>query len=153
MFAAAAVHRSVRPAWQDGFLIAAEAERLWTYGYDAKEAELPYEQTFTPAELVATSPDLAVNCIVWFFERFGWLKPNTDAMRADQQKLLTRNILKWPTRANVDPGEAGGEPARTVRAETPHSVDTFPPLALLFRVRWNRAESRAQHQREGSRVG
>jgi hypothetical protein len=72
-----------------GFILAADPSRMWPNAYSASEPELSFQETLTPAELVANAADVAVNCIVWFFERFGWLNPNVSAIRTDQQRLLT----------------------------------------------------------------
>lgn len=76
----------------NGFILAADPDRAWPNAYSASESELTFRQTLTPAELVANAPDLAVNCTVWFFERFGWLNPNISAIRTDQQRLLARKF-------------------------------------------------------------
>jgi len=73
-----------------GFMLAADANKMWSSDYVARQPDLRYEKTLTPAELVASAAEHAIGCAVWLFERFGWLKPNIDAIRTDQQKLLTR---------------------------------------------------------------
>lgn len=75
-----------------GFVLAADPDRAWHDAYAASESVLSYQKTLTPADLVATAAEAAVTCTVWFFERFGWLNPNVDVIRSDQQKLLTRRF-------------------------------------------------------------
>jgi hypothetical protein len=75
-----------------GFILAADPDRAWHEVYAASESVLSYQKTLTPSDLVATAAEAAVTCTVWFFERFGWLKPNIDVIRSDQQKLLTRRF-------------------------------------------------------------
>lgn len=75
-----------------GFLLAADANRLWHSAYAATERELHREVTLTPAALVSTSANEALSAIVWFFERFGWLQPPIEVLREDQQKLITGRI-------------------------------------------------------------
>jgi hypothetical protein len=72
-----------------GFMLAAE-NKEWSSDYVAQQGELRYDVTVTPAELIASAADQAIQCAVWFFERFGWRKPNVDAIRTDQQNLLNR---------------------------------------------------------------
>jgi hypothetical protein len=75
-----------------GFMLAAEQYPFWVGRYIAREGELRYVETFSPADLISSAADHALHCTLWFFERFGWLKPSVDAIRADQQKLLTRQF-------------------------------------------------------------
>jgi hypothetical protein len=75
-----------------GFVLASDPDRMWPNAYAASESELAFEQVLTPAELVASAAEAAVNCVVWFFERFGWMKPNISAIKTDQTKLLTRTF-------------------------------------------------------------
>lgn len=75
-----------------GFILAGDGDRPWLNAYVASEPVLSCQRTLTPADLVATSAEAAVESTVWFFERFGWLKPNVDMIRWDQQKLLTRRF-------------------------------------------------------------
>jgi len=75
-----------------GFMLAAEHTRSWRASFVATENELAYEITLPPYEIISSSAECAVRCIVWMFERFGWLKPNLEMIRADQQKLLTRHF-------------------------------------------------------------
>ncbi len=74
-----------------GFMLVAPGRR-WPAEYVTRESELRYSRTFGPAELIASSADHALACALWLFERFGWLKPNVDLIRTDQQKLLTRQF-------------------------------------------------------------
>lgn len=73
-----------------GFMLAADENKMWSGDYVARQPELRYENTLTPAELVASAAEHAIRCAVWLFERFGWINPNVDAIRTHQQKLLTR---------------------------------------------------------------
>lgn len=74
-----------------GFMLVAPGRR-WPGEYVTRESQLSYSKTFGPAELVASSADHALTCALSLFERFGWLKPNVDLIRTDQQKLLTRQF-------------------------------------------------------------
>jgi len=74
------------------FMLAAEETRAWTNDFVTPMNEMKYEVALSQTELVASAADHAFRCAIWIFERFGWLKPNTDAIKSDQQKLLTG---KW----------------------------------------------------------
>jgi hypothetical protein len=84
-----AVEITIRLSGIRGFILVADPDRMWRNAYAASEPVLSYQQTLTPADLVTTAADAAVNCTAWFFERFGWLNPNVAVIRSDQQKLLT----------------------------------------------------------------
>lgn len=75
-----------------GFMLAADRNKVWSSDYIARQPDLRYETTLAPAELVASAAEHAVRCAVWLFERFGWVKPNLDAIRTDQQQLLARTF-------------------------------------------------------------
>ena len=75
-----------------GFMLAAEQHRRWTTDFVTQQKELHFESTFSPADLVSSAADRALDCVIWLFERFGWLQPNVDSIRTDQQKLLTRKF-------------------------------------------------------------
>lgn len=75
-----------------GFMLAADQNKRWSADYVAHEAEINYTTTITPAELISSAAEQAMKCTVSLFQRFGWLNPNIDAIRTDQQKLLTRQF-------------------------------------------------------------
>ncbi|SRR5258708_7764154 len=75
-----------------GFMLAADFDRAWCSEYVAREDEFSYPITLTPSDLISSAADQAMKCTLWLFERFGWAKPNIDAIRTDQQKLLTRQF-------------------------------------------------------------
>jgi len=75
-----------------GFMLAADENRAWSSDFVARQSDLKYATILAPAELIASAAEQAMKCTVWLFERFGWLKPNIDAIRTDQQKLLTRQL-------------------------------------------------------------
>ena len=83
---------AIRISGIKGFILAAGPGEYWPDAYSASEPELTYQQTLTPADLVASAADVAINCTVWFFERFGWLNPHVSVIRTTQQRLLTRTF-------------------------------------------------------------
>lgn len=50
-----------------------ELERKWTYSVD---------------DIVARSAELALNASMWFYDRFGWMRPSWDELRDHQEKFL-----------------------------------------------------------------
>jgi hypothetical protein len=75
-----------------GFMLATDENRGWSSDFVAHQDELHFAKSFAPADLISSAAEQALACTVWLFERFGWLKPNMDAIRNDQQKLLTRTF-------------------------------------------------------------
>jgi hypothetical protein len=75
-----------------GFMLAEEPNRRWNADFVTRQEQLNFEDTFAPADLISSAADYALNWAVQLFERFGWLKPNLDSIRTDQQKLLTRKF-------------------------------------------------------------
>lgn len=80
----------IRLSGVEGFVLTPESDRAWWNVYSASDPELDFHLTLTPVELVANSANAAIDCIVGFFERFGWLNPDLATIRTDQQKLLTQ---------------------------------------------------------------
>lgn len=75
-----------------GFMLAADENRGWSSDFVTSMDNMKYEVSLSQTELVASAAEHAFRCTIWIFERFGWLKPNMDAIKSDQQKLLTG---KW----------------------------------------------------------
>lgn len=75
-----------------GFMLAADANKGWSSDYVARTDDPKFETTLPSADLVSSAAEQAIKCSVRLFEVFNWSKPNLDAIRADQQKLLTRQL-------------------------------------------------------------
>ncbi|MBV8517306.1 MAG: hypothetical protein JO197_07875 [Acidobacteria bacterium] len=75
-----------------GFMLAADHNRLWKPDFVATQDEFHYSHAYSPADLVSSAAEEALRCTTWLFERFGWLHPNLDVLRSDQQKLLTQKF-------------------------------------------------------------
>jgi hypothetical protein len=71
-----------------GFVLVPEVDRAWSEYCSASEAELTRTWTVASADLIANSAAASLEATVWFFERLGWLKPNTEVLRRDQEKFL-----------------------------------------------------------------
>jgi hypothetical protein len=57
-------------------------DRAMLHLYQASDNSLGNTWEFKPDLLVSTSSDAALNCVLWFFERFGWLKPPKDFFKS-----------------------------------------------------------------------
>lgn len=75
-----------------GFVLAAGWERSWRNFYATAEDELSRSWSFETDALVAESSEKALNAIHWFLERFGWLSPNLEVIRSDQENFLRGRI-------------------------------------------------------------
>jgi hypothetical protein len=63
------------------------------YGiYQAKQKDLGNEWRIETKRLLSDSSELAIKATNWFFERFGWLEQPIEVFRAEQKKLLERQL-------------------------------------------------------------
>jgi hypothetical protein len=83
---------NIRNKGIQGFILAAGWDRGWHSYYAAAENELGRSWSFETDVLVAESADKALNSILWFFERFGWLSPPEEVIRRDQENFLKGRI-------------------------------------------------------------
>ena len=74
------------------FALAAPWARAWMDFYQCRTNEVLGHWPLRSSELVSSSRDLAIDAAVFLFERFGWLNPNTDVLKADQKKLLEESL-------------------------------------------------------------
>lgn len=71
-----------------GYVLSAGWERAWHSYHAAAEDKLGRFWTYQTDVLVAESAQKALESILWFFERFGWLSPSEEVIRRDQENLL-----------------------------------------------------------------
>jgi hypothetical protein len=75
----------------DGFILTTEIDRGSLSGlYRWPGGRLGKKWTIPAASLLAETSEHAIAAVKWFFERFGWEKPNIDQLRRDQLELLKR---------------------------------------------------------------
>lgn len=67
-------------------------DRLLWDDYVTEMDKITFERECTKEEILTKSNELALEAIVYFFERFNWEHVPLEAIRDDQQKLLRRNI-------------------------------------------------------------
>jgi hypothetical protein len=73
-----------------GFGLVADLDWRMMNEYVSQETQLDYPVTLTPADLVSSSAKHAMKCILWLYKKFGWANPNIDAIRTDQERLLSQ---------------------------------------------------------------
>ncbi|MBF0329946.1 MAG: hypothetical protein HQL10_12370 [Nitrospirae bacterium] len=71
-----------------GFVLSAPWKRAWYSYYAASEDILERTADYESDDLVASSKEAALESIVWFFERFGWLNPTPSVISNDQENLI-----------------------------------------------------------------
>jgi len=87
-----ALNIDIRITGIKGYVLAAEWNRAWYSYYAASEDRLGRSWTYQTDVLVAESSDKAIEAILWFFERFGWLSPSEEVIRRDQENFLKGQI-------------------------------------------------------------
>ena len=75
-----------------GFVLTTEWGRIWRQYCAASENHLTKTWRVSSEKLIAGSLEHSLTAIAWLSECFGWLSPNLDAIRSDQQKLLTGRL-------------------------------------------------------------
>ena len=74
-----------------GFMLTTELSRLWREYCVSHENDLTHTWTLPSEELIANSAEHSLAAAGWFFESFGWMNPNLDGLRREQQKFLRKN--------------------------------------------------------------
>jgi hypothetical protein len=75
-----------------GFVLTTEWERAWSQYRPATDDHLRKTWRLSSEKLVAGSAEHSLKAIVWLCECFGWMSPNVEALRRDQEKLLSGNL-------------------------------------------------------------
>jgi hypothetical protein len=57
--------------------------------YVCKIEVVEFKEKYEKDQLIGTSKELGFESIIYFFERFGWHKPNTGMIKEEQEKLLS----------------------------------------------------------------
>jgi len=66
-------------------------ERALFDDYISQISEIPFSRTFEEAEVRSRSTELALEAILWIFERFNWTAPK-EVLAEDQSRLLERRL-------------------------------------------------------------
>lgn len=71
-----------------GFVLTTEPMRAWWLDHQCSSDSLSRTWNIASAELIATRSSLALDILVWFFERFGWMEVSVNVLRDEQQQFL-----------------------------------------------------------------
>lgn len=80
---------SIRLNGIKGFLLMADQDRSWHSYCRATQDSLEHSWAVAGDVLIADSAGQALDAIVWFFERFGWLKPSLHVLKEDQRRFIS----------------------------------------------------------------
>lgn len=72
-----------------GYVLTTDWNRMWRQHCVANENEFKRTWSVATESLIAGSLDHSQKAIVWLCECLGWMSPNVEAIRSDQQKLVT----------------------------------------------------------------
>lgn len=75
---------------KDRTLVLTDPRRVPPDDYTCKLDDLPYSKTVSVETMLAKSSELALENILWFFERFNWRRMPTGVIKNDQRRLLER---------------------------------------------------------------
>jgi hypothetical protein len=75
-----------------GFVLTTDWERSWSEYRPATDDRLRKTWRLSSEKLVAGSTEHSLKAIVWLCECFGWMSPNVEALKRDQEKLLSGNL-------------------------------------------------------------
>jgi hypothetical protein len=75
-----------------GFVLTTDWSRAWSQYCFATEDRLRKTWRLSSEKLVAGSAEHSLKAIVWLCECFGWMSPNVEAIKKDQEKLFSGNL-------------------------------------------------------------
>jgi hypothetical protein len=75
-----------------GFVLTTDGDRAWSGYRPATDDSLRKTWRLSSEKLIAGSAEHSLKAIVWLCECFGWMSPNTEAIRRDQEKLISGNL-------------------------------------------------------------
>lgn len=76
----------------NGFVLTTGVDRMWTRYCPASSNELNKSWQLSSEALLAGSAEHSLKAIAWLCECFGWMSPNLEALRKDQQNLLSGRL-------------------------------------------------------------
>ncbi|RNC82338.1 MAG: hypothetical protein ED559_11320 [Phycisphaera sp.] len=74
------------------FILTTGPDRAWWQLFRCTQNELEKTWTYPTEQLQSEYLRCAMNSIVWFLERFGWVEPNIEQLERDQYKLIRREL-------------------------------------------------------------
>lgn len=75
-----------------GYMLTTEYDRMWLLHCAATEDHFAKTWRVSTEELLAGSAEHSLKAISWLCECFGWISPSLEALRTDQQKLLSGRL-------------------------------------------------------------
>jgi len=75
-----------------GYLLTTDWDRCWQQYYAASDNHLSKTWHVSTEKLIADSSEHSMKAITWLCECFGWMSPNLETLRSDQQKLLSGRL-------------------------------------------------------------
>jgi hypothetical protein len=75
-----------------GFVLTTDWNRSWNQYCAASDDHLGKTWHVSSEKLIADSSEHSLKAISWLCECFGWMSPNLEALRVDQQKLLSGKL-------------------------------------------------------------
>tara|TARA_A100001391_G_scaffold203113_2_gene194598 strand:- start:966 stop:1391 length:426 start_codon:yes stop_codon:yes gene_type:complete len=77
-------------AWE--LMLTTDVDRMWSQHCAASEDNLNKTWSVSSESLVSDSLEHSLKAIVWLVECLGWMSPNEDSIRSDQQKLISGRL-------------------------------------------------------------
>jgi len=72
-----------------GFALVTDFDRMLTGRYEAREEALGKVWEFESEDLMLDRAVIAIDAVIWFFERFGWRNPPRAVLESDQAALIS----------------------------------------------------------------
>lgn len=74
-----------------GFVLAVDdIRRSWWECYAAGDEIIENTWSYPVVDWVSRSPEVSLDAIRWLVARFGWLNPNIEALKRDQEAFLRK---------------------------------------------------------------
>lgn len=76
----------------NGFALSTDGLMQWNRFYKTGEDALNKKWKIATGDLMANPSQFALEAAMWFFERFGWIRPNREIFKKEQQAFLNRSL-------------------------------------------------------------
>lgn len=73
-------------------LVLSDVNRMMRRPFIAEENDLEKTWTVQSDALVASSDEYSLKAAAWFFESFGWMEPNLNDLRRQQEEFLQHRV-------------------------------------------------------------
>jgi hypothetical protein len=75
-----------------GFVLTTDWDRAWSEYHPATDDRLYKTWKLSSDQLVAGSSEHSMKALVWLCECFGWMSPNVEVIKRDQNRLMSGNL-------------------------------------------------------------